>query len=350
MIAHTNPPDPAPAAVPKPTPGSRETALIQLHREKTRVAWLSVISNASLVTGKLVVGMLIGSVSVLSEAIHSGVDLIAALIALFAVKTSSRPADEGHPYGHGKVENLSGAIEALLIFLAAGWIIYESVEKFRHPQPLERVGWGVGIMLISSVVNFLVSNRLFRVGHQTNSAALLADAWHLRTDVLASAGVMGGLLVVWLGYWLVPQADLRWVDPLAALAVALLILKAAYDVTIQAGRDLLDARLSADEEALIIEHVESFSPTVRGIHRLRTRRSGPHRFVDFHMRVDGNMTVTHTHDISHQIANAIEEHYPGTTVNIHIEPCNRDCYPECQNHCVLSVAEREAIRMGNPPE
>jgi cation diffusion facilitator family transporter len=321
-----------------------------IDREKSTVAWLSVISNVTLLAGKLVVGFFIGSVSVISEGIHSGVDLVAAIIALFAVKTSSLPADDLHPYGHGKVENLSGTIEALLIFAAAVWIIYESVDKLLHPLPMENVGWGIAIMLISSVVNILVSRTLFRVGKKTGSAALMADAWHLRTDVYTSAGVMAGLLLIGLGERVLPTLDWHWVDPVAAIAVALLIFQAAYRLTLESGRDLLDTRLSDEEEQLIREHLESFAPTVRGIHRLRTRRSGPSRFVEFHMRVDGNMTVTRTHDISHQIASAIEEHYPGTTVNIHIEPCNGSCSPECEKHCALSSEDRQSLREPTQPQ
>src|SRR5512136_1708331 len=144
-------------------------------RQKSAVAWLSVISNTALVTGKLIIGLLIGSVSVISEAIHSGVDLLAAVIALFAVKTSHRVADEDHPFGHGKVENISGTIEALLIFLAAGWIIYEAAHKLIRPEPLEAVGWGVGVMLVSSIANIVVSQMLFKVGRETDSMALQAD-------------------------------------------------------------------------------------------------------------------------------------------------------------------------------
>jgi cation diffusion facilitator family transporter len=318
--------------------------LEQSHREKATVAWLSVVSNTVLVLGKFSVGLIIGSVSILSEAIHSGVDLVAAVIALVAVKTSSRPADRDHPFGHGKVENLSGTVEAVLIFVAAGWIIFESIQKFRHPQRLDHLSWGVAVMLVSSVVNGFVSRRLFQVGKRTGSVALLADAWHLRTDVYTSAGVLAGLVVIWLGQLLLPEINLGWIDPLAAIAVAVLIIKAAYELTIESGRDLLDARLSEPEERLIREHLMAFAPTVKGIHRLRTRRSGPYRFVDFHMRVDGDLTVNRTHDISHQIARAIEEHYPGTTVHIHIEPCNGDCPPDCLGHCVITQAERDQIR------
>ena len=141
-------------------------------RQKERVALLSVASNSILVIMKLVIGLMIGSVSILSEAIHSSVDWLAAVIALFSVKTSSLPADSRHPFGHGKIENISGTIEALLIFVAAGWILFEAVKKILHPEPIEDIGWGVGVMLLSAGANFIVSEMLFKVGRKTDSIAL----------------------------------------------------------------------------------------------------------------------------------------------------------------------------------
>ena len=158
-----------------------------IDKRKSSVALLSVASNTILVLLKLTVGIIIGSVSVISEAIHSSVDLLAAMIALFAVRTSGKPADAEHPFGHGKVENMSGTVEALLIFLAAGWIIFEAVKKLKNPEPLEEVGWGVAVMIVASAANILVSRALFKVGKETDSVALQADAWHLRTDVYTSA-------------------------------------------------------------------------------------------------------------------------------------------------------------------
>ena len=167
-------------------------------RRKLRVALLSVVSNITLVLLKLVTGLASGSVSILSEAVHSGSDLLASLIAFFSVKTASQPADSKHPFGHGKIENISGTVEALLIFLAAAWIIWEAIDKLVHPQPIETLGWGIGVMLASTLVNIAVSEMLFTVGRETDSVALEADAWHLRTDVYTSAGVMVSLALIWL--------------------------------------------------------------------------------------------------------------------------------------------------------
>lgn len=319
------------------------------NKKKASVALLSVASNSTLVLLKLAVGMMIGSVSILSEAIHSGVDLLAAVIAFLAVRTSGKPADQDHPFGHGKVENISGVVEALLIFLAAGWIIFEAVEKLRNPVPLEDAGLGVAIMLASAAVNVFVSERLFKTARETDSVALQADAWHLRTDVYTSLGVMAGLGAIWLGSLFLPGTDLAWVDPVVAIGVALLIIKAAYHLVIESAQDLLDVSLPPDEEADIRKHITVFAPTIRGFHRLRTRKSGSYRFVEFHVRVDAALSVDESHRISDMITCAIKQHYPGTTVTIHIEPCNCALAKTESCGCLLSDDDKKAIRANGMP-
>ena len=316
---------------------------MDVQKRKTRVALLSVISNTALVLMKLVVGIMINSVSVISEAIHSGMDLVAAIIAWFSVRTSSKPADDDHPFGHGKIENVSGTVEALLIFLAAGWIIYEAIKKFIHPEPVETAFWGVGVMLISAVTNVIVSQKLFKVGRETDSVALLADAWHLRTDVYTSVGVMAGLALIWLGQWILPGYDLNWLDPVCAIAVALLIIKAAYDLTVQSARDLLDANLPEEEQAWIRNLIEENRGTVRGYHHLRTRKAGHFRFIEFHIQVDLKMTVESSHQLAQRLSRAIKEHLANSTVLIHIEPCTGDCDDKCLTGCLLTESERGEI-------
>ena len=312
-------------------------------KRKSNVALLSVISNSCLVIIKLAVGAMIGSVSVISEAIHSSVDLLAAIIALFAVRKSCKPADEDHPFGHGKLENISGTIEALLIFLAAGWILYEAVNKLKNPEPLDGAGWGVAVMLLSVAANIFVSKRLFKVGVETDSVALKADAWHLRTDVYTSLGVLGGLAIIVVGGFIMPDVNLQWIDPAAAIIVAALIFKAAYHLTVESARDLVDVRLPADEVEDVRRHIMAFAPTIRGIHRLRTRKAGGSRFVEFHMRVEAAMSVDESHRITDMISCSIREHYPGTTVTIHIEPCNCAIADAGSCGCLLSEQDRKAL-------
>jgi len=314
-------------------------------RKKTRVAALSVASNSVLVIFKLIVGVLIGSVSVLSEAIHSGMDLIAALIAFFAVKISGKAADEEHPFGHTKVENISGGIEALLIFMAAVWIIYEAVRKLMNPQPLETVGWGIGVMLISTIANLIVSRLLFKVGKETDSAALIADGWHLRTDVYTSAGVMVGLGFIWLGGYFLPGLNLAWLDPVIAIAVAILILHAAYDLTKHAVQDLIDQSAPIEEKKWMQNYLSALYPTVRSFHRLRTRKAGATRFINVHLALDAKLTVSESHSIGDKIVADFKAHFPhDVDVIMHIEPCDGSCSPACKGGCLLSEEEQKAAK------
>jgi len=313
-------------------------------QRKVRVALLSVASNSVLVVIKLVAGALVGSVSILSEAIHSGIDLLAAVIALFSVRTSSIPADKEHPFGHGKIENISGTIEALLIFAAAIWIVFEAAKKMIHPEPLEALGWGVGVMAASAIVNLIVSEMLFRVGRDTDSIALQADAWHLRTDVYTSAGVMFSLAAIEVGHRFFPAADFDWLDPAAAFGVAVLIIKAAYDLTKQSARDLLDVNLPAAEQEWICRQISLNSSGIHGYHRMRTRKAGHYRFVEFHLMVDPNSSVQASHSITDDLTRIIKGKFPGTSVTIHVEPCNGNCNGHCLEGCLLTDDKRIAGR------
>jgi cation diffusion facilitator family transporter len=312
-------------------------------QRKKRVALLSVVSNSTLVVLKLAVGLAISSVSVISEAIHSGVDLIAAAIAYYSVRTSGVPADREHPYGHGKIENISGTVEALLIFVAALWILYEAARKIVGPEPLEMASWGVAVMLISAVVNTIVSRKLFQVGRETDSVALIADGWHLRTDVYTSAGVMLGLAAIWAASRFAPGVDLNWVDPAAAIGVAVLIVNAAWDLTVRSARDLLDVKLPGDEIAWIESLILHRRPVVKGYHKLRTRKAGHFRFIEFHIKVDPDMTVRSSHDITDDFSREIRERFPGASVTIHIEPCDGSCTGSCIEGCLLTEPERQDI-------
>lgn len=309
---------------------------MNFQHQKTNVALLSVISNTFLVSGKIIVGLMINSVAIISEAIHSGMDLLAAIIAFTAVKISGKPPDQCHPFGHGKAENLSGAIEALLIFAAAGWIIYESILKIIHPRHIDEPVWGFGIMLISSVLNWLVSRQLFIVSKKTESIALEADAWHLRTDVWTSIGVMIGLGIIWFGDHFLPTTNLNWVDPVAALIVAVMILKTAYDLTVKSVRDLLDAGLEPAEEEEIRQMITTHDSQIRGFHNLRTRKSGGWRFVEFHILVNPAMSVNRSHKITDELTMKIRKIMPDSMITIHVEPCKSKCYPKCMAGCLVN--------------
>src|SRR5471030_345494 len=207
---------------------------------KVKVAALSISSNTFLIIIKLSVGITTGSVSIVSEAIHSTMDLLASIIAFFSVRISDRPADDTHPYGHGKVENISGVIEALLIFVASVWIIIESIKKILSPKEIESVGIGFLVMFISSAVNFIVSKKLYKVAKKEDSIALEADALHLKADVYTSLGVGLGLLLIWI-------TNFNYLDPVVAILVAIFILKESFNLLKTAFNPLLDIKLSDEE-------------------------------------------------------------------------------------------------------
>jgi cation diffusion facilitator family transporter len=218
--------------------------------KKTQVVIVSIISNTSLVVFKVVAGIAMGSVAVISEAIHSGIDLLAAVVAFIAVRKADEPADHDHPFGHGKFENISGFFEALLIFLAAGLIITEAIKKLLHPEEVDKLGWGIGVMAISGIVNFFVSRILFKSAKKTGSIAIEADAMHLWVDVFTSVGVMVGLVLIRLTHWEI-------LDPIIAIVVAGLILKASLDLTLKSIADLADHQLPESETSSIRAIIDS---------------------------------------------------------------------------------------------
>lgn len=287
--------------------------------DKKKVAWLSVGSNTLLTAGKAAAGLATGSVSILSEAAHSGMDLLAAIIALFSVHTSDRPPDQDHQYGHEKIENISGVIEGLLIFVAAIWIIYEAVDKLLHPKELKFLGPGLAVMGVSAVVNFIVAAALKRTASATRSVALEADSTHLYTDVWTSVGVFAGLGAITIGK-LVFQKNLAWLDPGIAMAVALLIIHAAYEITAKSFQPLMDSPASPAEEAKIQAAMTDFRRQGIDFHKLRTRRAGGTLHVDLHMGFRPGISLEQGHGLSHELKGRIEDQVPGARVLIHVEP------------------------------
>jgi cation diffusion facilitator family transporter len=278
---------------------------------KVSVARLSILSNTTLIIMKLVAGIMSGSVSIISEAIHSSMDLIAALIAFFSVRVSDNPPDSRHPYGHGKVENISGVIEALLIFIAAIWIILEAVKKLTGESvELESIGIGSIVMLISAIVNTIVSMRLYKVAKETNSVALEADALHLKTDVYTSLGVSAGLGLIML-------TGIEILDPIVAMLVATFIIFESYQLLKRAFSPLLDTAWKENE----IEDLEiKLKQLEVNYHDLRTRVAGNYRFIDLHIQIPENVSVGNAHKYCDKIENELTDNYPNLSVTIHVEP------------------------------
>lgn len=297
---------------------------------KVRAARISIVSNTSLVLLKLTVGLTMASVSVISEAVHSMMDLLAALIANFSVRKAVEPADKEHPYGHGKYENLSGVVEAALIFLAAAIIVYEAVSRLLEGGMVEFVDYGIAVMAVSAAVNFFVSRYLYRVAREEESIALEADALHLRTDVWTSLGIMAGLVAIRI-------TGINELDPLIALGVAVLIVRAAWDLTKRSGMDLLDTCLSEEEEQIIRNALDKHSEAFLGYHSMRTRKAGSEKYVDLHLVVKYSTTVDEAHRIAEEVEREIEAALPRTDVTIHLEPCDKEqCFTvNGERTCVL---------------
>jgi len=278
---------------------------------KVSVARLSILSNTLLIAMKLVVGLISGSVSIISEAIHSAMDLVAAVIAFFSVRVSDNPPDSRHPYGHGKIENISGVIEALLIFIAAIWIIIEAVKKLLGEKiELDSIALGSLVMLISAIVNTIVSRRLYKVARQTNSVALEADALHLKTDVYTSLGVAAGLGLILI-------TGINWLDPLVAMIVAFFIIFESYQLLKKAFVPLLDTAWGDDE---IDELKVKLNDLKVKYHDLRTRAAGNYRFLDIHIEIPKEESVGNAHQYCDRIEEELTSHYENLTVNIHVEP------------------------------
>lgn len=280
---------------------------------RVKVALLSIASNTSLIILKIIAGILSGSVSIISEAIHSGMDLAASVIAFFSVRQSALPADREHPYGHGKIENISGIAEGLLIFIAAGLIIKEAVHKLQAPAEIEQAGVAITVMLVASVTNFLVSRKLYKVAQEEDSMALEADALHLKTDVYTSLGVAVGLI-------LIKVTGLLILDPIVAILVALLIIKEAWELCKDAFDFLLDTKLTDEEEAKIEKIINSHSDKFKDYHKLKTRKSGNMKHIDFHITVDHELTVGETHAIVGCLKKAMCEEFKNTRVSVHVDP------------------------------
>lgn len=278
---------------------------------KVSIARLSILSNTCLIIMKLIVGLISGSVSIISEAIHSSMDLMAAVIAFFSVKVSDNPPDSRHPYGHGKVENISGVIEALLIFVAAIWIIIEAVKKLMGEAiELDSIAIGSVVMLISALVNTYVSRKLYKVARETNSVALEADALHLKTDVFTSLGVAVGLGLIML-------TGINWLDPVVAILVAIFIIRESYILLKRAFTPLLDESWDKEE---IDELEKNLFELKVNYHELRTRIAGNYRFIDLHIDMPKDLSVESAHKYCDTIEEDLTARFKNLNVTIHVEP------------------------------
>ena len=285
---------------------------------KVAVAKLSVFSNSILIIIKVVAGLLTGSVSIISEAMHSSMDLLASFIALISVKVAANPPDKNHPFGHEKAENVSGVIEAILVMLAALLIVYFSVRKLFYHSNIEFELIGFGVMLISSIVNFIISAKLYKVAKNEESVAIEADALHLKTDALSSLAVALGLGLIWV-------TGLKWLDPVVAIIVGLVIFLEGFGVLLRSFGPLMDEQLTDDEMNKLRAVLNSYEISFVDFHDLRTRKAGSVRHIDLHMTVPSSMSVDQSHGITEMIEKSISYEIANSKVLVHIEPCNKVC-------------------------
>jgi cation diffusion facilitator family transporter len=282
---------------------------------RSRTVLFSISSNALLLTVKLAAGVMTGSVSILSEAVHSATDLVASIVAFMAVRSSASPPDESHNYGHGRFENLAGIFEGVILLGVGGWVIFGAVNGILNGAELELLGLGIGVMALSAVVNLFVSSWLLRVARETDSRALEAEGYNLRTDVWGAAGVALGLIAALATDWTI-------LDPIIAGLIGLVILWTALRLISGSTRVLLDESLP-EEELAVIEHVIEDEieneEAVRGFHKLRARKSGPQRHVDFHLQLRAQTTLGEAHKISDSLEERIGRNLPNTDVLIHLE-------------------------------
>ena len=284
---------------------------------KTRAAALSIASNSLLIALKLVAGVITGSIAIITEAIHSSIDLLASVIAFVSVRKAGEPADADHPYGHDKIENLAAVIEGMLILVGAGVIVFESVRRLLDPPEVESLGLGIAVIGFSMVANVFVSAYLYRQARATDSPALEADGAHLRTDALTSAGVLLGLV-------LVAVTDVEWLDPLTALVVAVAIVIYGLRILSRSSRVLVDEILPEHELDAIRGALDEYgAEEVAGYHKLRARRAGSRRYVDLHVQFRAGTTLDRAHQLSHELQGEIGTRLRGADVLIHLEPEDR---------------------------
>lgn len=279
-----------------------------------RYAWLSICAAILTISLKLAAYFLTGSVGMLSDALESVINLVAAFIALLMLRVAAQPPDEEHAFGHDKAEYFSSGIEGALIFVAALSIAYAAISRFLAPAPLEQVGWGLAVSTIATIINLVVGRILIRAGHTYSSITLEADGHHLMTDVWTSAGVFIGVVIVYLTGWII-------LDPVIALLVAANILWTGYTLVRRSALGLMDTAISPgdfDEVRAILDRYVS----ERGIdyHALRTRQAGIRKFVYVHLLVPDEWTVQRGHELSEKIENEIRETVSNSVVFTHLEP------------------------------
>jgi cation diffusion facilitator family transporter len=287
--------------------------------EKQWAAVSSVIAALVLTGFKIVVGLLTGSLGILAEAAHSGLDLCAALITAFAVKKSGKPADSEHPYGHGKIESISAFVETALLLATCFWIITISIQRLISQKlEIEVNIWSFVVMAVSIIIDISRSRMLFRTAKKYNSQALEADALHFSTDIWSSLVVIFGLFCVKLSDWLKGYEFLHYADAVAAIVVGLIVIKVSVQLGARTINSLLDTAPKGIDKK-IIRTVQAL-PRIIDCHNVRVRSIGHQFFIDLHIHVDGSLTLREVHALTEDIERVIQKIAPNADVTVHPEP------------------------------
>jgi cation diffusion facilitator family transporter len=293
-------------------------------QQKKAAAQWSICSNSILIVLKLAVAALTGTVSVFAEAVHSFGDFLGAIVAMVAIRVSDAPPDQSHAYGHGKYENLSGVVTALLMFIAGSFAVADSVKHlFTHEKPTTFAP-GLCVMALSAAANTVVSLHLLKVGKETDSPALIAEGKHRRVDILTSSSVFVSLLIV-------KFTGLTWIDPAAALMVSGMIFVTAYKLAGDAVGTLSDKSLPIEEEKALRDALDS-EPRVLSYHNLRTRKSGSHRHVDVHVLISDSNSFVQAHEFTEELQEKLRHALPNVHPIIHIEPYEAEAQHQRKEH------------------
>ena len=296
----------------------------------TGAAKLMLAAVVVLFALKVAVGMLTGSISIWAQAVDSSLDIFAVVITFLTVVFSAKPADREHPFGHGKIENIAAGIQAVLLFIAAASIIYAAIRRIMLGATIEMAEAGIAVMLVSMIVSILLSRHLFRVARATDSVALEANAHNIAADIYSTAGVLVGLTIVRF-------TGLTIIDPILAVIVAGLILRATYRVGQTAFGGLIDTRLPKAEEDEIVSCIREHTTQLAGFHEVRTRKAGSQRFIDLHLMLPKNASLEEAHQMCDHLEEDIKSRLSNSRVTIHVEPCSVECDQCLVSSCSLRL-------------
>ncbi|MFC2016413.1 cation diffusion facilitator family transporter [Chloroflexota bacterium] len=304
---------------------------------KENVAKLAILSISLLIIMKVVASILTKSISIRADAVHSAIDLLGVIIGYIGIRISGKPADEEHAFGHGKAEHIASSIIAGLIFIAAGTIFYQAIQRLISGVTVELITVGIYVTLAAIVINGIVSWYALRVARSTDSVALEATARDLSADVLSSCAVLVGLILVRL-------TGISILDPIVALLVSILIARTAYIIVKKSFGGLMDTRLPKEEEDELISCIMEHSGQLAGFHEVRTRKAGRQRFIDLHLMLPKNASVEEADLMCDHLEKDIEERLPNSNVTIHVEPCSVECEQCLISYCSLRLTVKKRGR------